>query len=102
MTVRRFFSPLPLAAALVVIAVTCALGNWQLNRAHDKEARAARLQTLSAQPPVVLGTAPLPQAVTDRTVRVTGRFDTARTVLLDNRPHGNGSSPGDSRAASWC
>jgi cytochrome oxidase assembly protein ShyY1 len=91
-------SPLPLAAALVMIAVTCALGNWQLNRAHDKEARAARLQALSAQPPVLLGTAPLPQVVTDRTVRVTGRFDTARTVLLDNRPHGNGSSPGDSRA----
>ncbi|AQV92704.1 cytochrome c oxidase assembly protein [Cupriavidus necator] len=98
MSLRRFFSPLPLAAALVVIAVTCALGNWQLNRAHEKEARAARLRALSAQPPMVLGTVPLSQVVTDRTVRVTGRFDTARTVLLDNRPHGNGSQPGDSRA----
>lgn len=95
MTARRIFSPLPLAAALVVVAITCALGNWQLNRAHEKEGRAARLQALAAQPPVVLGPAPLSQVVTDRTVRVTGRFDTARTVLLDNRPHGNGS---DSRA----
>ncbi|WP_354687152.1 SURF1 family protein [Cupriavidus necator] len=98
MNLRRLFSavpPLPLAAALVVIAVTCALGNWQLNRAHEKEVRAARLQALAAQPPVVLGTAPLAQPATDRTIRVTGRFDTARTVLLDNRPHGNG---GDSRA----
>lgn len=95
MTARRIFSPLPLAAALVVVAITCALGNWQLNRAHEQEGRAARLQALAAQPPVVLGRAPLPQLVTDRTVRVTGRFDTARTVLLDNRPHGNGN---DSRA----
>ncbi|MFS8973620.1 SURF1 family protein [Cupriavidus necator] len=95
MTARRIFSPLPLAAALMVVAVTGALGNWQLNRAHEKEARAERLQALAAQPPVVLSTAPLSQVVTDRTVRVTGRFDTARTVLLDNRPHGNGN---DSRA----
>ncbi|MDK3025613.1 SURF1 family protein [Cupriavidus taiwanensis] len=95
---RRFASPLPLAAALVVIAVTCALGNWQLNRAHEKEARAARLQALATQPPVVLGTAPLSQAVTERAVRVTGRFDAARTVLLDNRPHGTGGRSGDSRA----
>jgi len=91
----RVLSPLPTAAAVVVIAVTCALGNWQLNRAHEKLAHAARLEALAAQPPVVLIAAPLSQAVTDRAVRVTGRFDTAHTVLLDNRPHGNGS---DTRA----
>ncbi|MDQ0141007.1 SURF1 family protein [Cupriavidus necator] len=95
---RRFASPLPLAAALLVIAVTCALGNWQLGRAHEKEARAARLQALAAQPPVVLGTAPLSQVVTDHAVRVSGRFDASRTVLLDNRPHGSGGRSGDSRA----
>jgi hypothetical protein len=28
-----------------------------------------------------------------------GTFDADKTVLLDNRPHGNGT---DSRAGSWC
>ncbi len=98
MKAGRILGVLPLAAALVVIAVTAALGNWQLNRAHEKEARAARLQALAAQPPVALSTVPLSHDVTDRRVRVTGRFDTVRTVLLDNRPHGAGGRSGDSRA----
>ncbi|WER46346.1 SURF1 family protein [Cupriavidus sp. WKF15] len=91
----RALSPVPTVAAAVVIAVTCALGNWQLNRAHEKLARAERLQALAAQPPVTLTTAPARGDVAERTVRVTGRFDANRTVLLDNRPHGNGT---DSRA----
>jgi len=95
MRLSRALSPVPTAAAVVVIAVTCALGNWQLNRAHEKLARAERLHALTAQPPVTLTNAPPPADLIDRTVRVVGRFDTANTVLLDNRPHGNG---GDSRA----
>ncbi|TPQ41998.1 SURF1 family protein [Cupriavidus pinatubonensis] len=91
----RALSPVPIVAAAIVIAVTCALGNWQLNRAHEKIARAARLQELAAQAPVTLTTAPVQANLTDRTVRVTGRFEADRTVLLDNRPHGNGT---DSRA----
>lgn len=95
MKLWRALSPVPTVAAAVVIAVTCALGNWQLNRAHEKVARAERLQALAAQAPVTLTTAPVQGNLTDRTVRVTGRFDADRTVLLDNRPHGNGT---DSRA----
>lgn len=95
MKLWRALSPVPTVAAAVVIAVTCALGNWQLNRAHEKVARAARLQALAAQAPVTLTTAPVQDNLTDRTVRVTGRFEADRTVLLDNRPHGNGT---DSRA----
>jgi cytochrome oxidase assembly protein ShyY1 len=91
----RALSPVPTVAAAVVIAVTCALGNWQLNRAHEKLARAERLRTLAAQAPLTLTTAPASDAMAERTVRVTGRFDADRTVLLDNRPHGNGT---DSRA----
>ncbi|CAG9175218.1 SURF1 family protein [Cupriavidus respiraculi] len=91
----RALSPVPALAALVVIAVTCALGNWQLNRAHEKLDRAERLRVLAAQPPVVVTGAPLTTEVVERRVRVRGRFDPARTVLLDNRPHGNGK---DSRA----
>lgn len=95
MKLWRALSPVPTVAAAAVIAATCALGNWQLNRAHEKIARAERLQELAAQPPVTLTTAPAPGGLADRTVRVTGRFEANRSVLLDNRPHGNGA---DSRA----
>ncbi|MGO4326471.1 SURF1 family protein [Cupriavidus sp. 2TAF22] len=91
----RALSPVPAIAALVVIAVTCALGNWQLNRAHEKLARAARQQALAAEPPLQVGQALIAGPVAERRVHVRGRFDAAHTVLLDNRPHGNGT---DSRA----
>ena len=84
----------PIIAALVVIAVTCALGNWQLRRAHEKIDRAERLTSLAAQPPVELAAGSDAQLV-DRKVRAWGTFDAAHTVLLDNRPHGNGT---DTRA----
>ncbi|WP_454056251.1 SURF1 family protein [Cupriavidus sp. Marseille-Q8015] len=85
-----------MAAALAVIAVTCALGNWQLGRGHEKSARAARLAALAAQAPVDLD-AGLPgsgQDLTDRIVRARGRLDDAHTVLLDNRPHGSDGRAG--------
>ncbi len=93
MTFWRAPGPVPLIAAVVVVAVTAALGNWQLNRAHEKEARAARLAAMGAQPPLVLTAAPLEQDAAERRVQVRGRFDAAHTVLLDNRPHA-----GDGRA----
>ncbi|NSX06619.1 SURF1 family protein [Cupriavidus gilardii] len=98
MKLLRALSPVPTVAALVVIAVTCALGNWQLGRAHDKIARAERLRALADAPPLQVGTAlpPLPAAeLVSRNVVVRGRFDPAHTVLLENRPHGNGQ---DSRS----
>ncbi|GJG95917.1 SURF1 family protein [Cupriavidus pauculus] len=98
MTTRtRWRAPgaVPLLAAVVVIAVTCMLGNWQLGRAHEKTARAARLAALAAQAPVNLASQADAAPLVDRRVRARGSFDDARTVLLDNRPHGNGT---DSRA----
>jgi len=86
----------PLVAALAVIVVTSALGNWQLRRAHEKTDRAARLAALAAQTQTDLHAGQADAAtLVDRRVRARGRFDAARTVLLDNRPHGNGT---DSRA----
>jgi len=87
-----FFRPVPTVAAVIVIALTCALGNWQLNRAHEKVARAARLQARAAEAPLLLTPVPLQASpdLAERRVRVRGRFDAAHTVLLDNRPHGNG------------
>lgn len=97
-TRRRWRAPgaVPMIAALVVVAVTCALGNWQLGRAHEKIDRAARLAALATQAPVDLAASQADAApLLDRHVRARGSFDDSRTVLLDNRPHGNGS---DSRA----
>lgn len=95
-TLWRAPGPVPLLAALLVIAVTCALGNWQLRRAHERTDRAARQAALAAQPPLGLrGDTADASRLVDRRVRVRGAFDAAHTVLLDNRPHGNGS---DSRA----
>ncbi|SDP75636.1 Cytochrome oxidase assembly protein ShyY1 [Ralstonia sp. 25mfcol4.1] len=97
-TRRRWRAPgaVPMIAALVVIAVTCALGNWQLGRAHEKTDRAARLAALAAQAPDDLKAGQADAAaLVDRQVRARGSFDDSRTVLLDNRPHGNGA---DSRA----
>ncbi len=99
MTTRRLWrapGPVPIVAALVVVAVTCALGNWQLRRAHDKIDRAGRQAALAAQAPVDLHASLSDAAqLADRHVRARGSFDADRTVLLDNRPHGNGT---DSRA----
>ena len=41
-------------AAAAGIAATVALGNWQLDRAHEKEAMAARLASLGRGPPIAL------------------------------------------------
>jgi cytochrome oxidase assembly protein ShyY1 len=95
-TLWRAPGPVPLLAALLVIAVTCALGNWQMRRAHERTDRAARQAALAAQPPLDLrGDTADASRLVDRRVRVRGAFDAAHTVLLDNRPDGNGS---DSRA----
>jgi cytochrome oxidase assembly protein ShyY1 len=53
-TLWRSPGTVPMVAALVVIVVTCALGNWQLRRAHEKIDRAERLATLAKQAPVEL------------------------------------------------
>lgn len=86
--------PLPAIAAVVVIAVTAALGNWQLNRAHEKEARAARLAAMATEPALLLTGEPAAGDVAERRVSVRGRFDAAHTVLLDNRPHGSDGRAG--------
>ncbi|MGY8527097.1 SURF1 family protein [Paracidovorax citrulli] len=99
MSFWRALSPVPAVAALLVAAITFALGMWQLDRGHQKEQREASLRAHAAQPAIRLGGMPRPEdaaAFANRRVVATGRFDTARTVLLDNRPHGNGqdSRPG--------
>ena len=78
--------PVTTLAATVGIALTLALANWQLGRAHEKEARAARLAALAKDPPVSLAATEVrAEDVEWRQVTARGRFEPKYGVLIDNR-----------------
>lgn len=73
-------------AAAAGIALTLALAGWQLDRAHEKEALAARLAALSRGPAVTLpAEAMKAEDLEWRRVTVRGRFEPRHAVLIDNR-----------------
>ncbi len=78
-----------LLAALAAIALTARLGVWQLNRAAQKTALQSALAARTAEP--LLEAADLAWRSGDveaqhfRRARVSGRWDGAHTVFLDNR-----------------
>ncbi len=73
-------------AAIAGVAVTLALGNWQLNRAAEKQALADRYLERSSGPPVTLGAHDIrTENVALRRVEARGRFEPAHMVYLDNR-----------------
>ena len=75
-------------AAAAGIAATLALANWQLNRAHEKEARGARLEQLAKDPAVALGAEEVKAAELEwRRVVARGRFEPRHAVFVDNRIH---------------
>ncbi len=75
-------------AAAAGIAAGIALGNWQLGRAHEKEAAAARLESLSREPAIALPVTEVDaEALQWRRVAVHGRFEPRHAVFLDNRVH---------------
>jgi surfeit locus 1 family protein len=76
----------PTLAAAAGIAATLALAHWQLGRAHEKEAIAARLAALSKNPAVTLpAEAMKPEDLEWRRVTVRGRFEPGHAVFIDNR-----------------
>ncbi|RZL36532.1 MAG: SURF1 family protein [Rubrivivax sp.] len=81
MTTRRW---LVLVAALLGAALTARLGFWQLDRAAQKLALQAAIDTEAAKPP--LGNADLTEAPLHRSVVLRGSWVAERTVWLDNRP----------------
>lgn len=84
--VKRSSGSWPLVASIVGIAITLALGNWQLGRAAQKRELKVRIESLSAQPPINVSGAELaPQAVELRRVEARGVFDPQHTVFVDNR-----------------
>ena len=73
-------------AAAAGIAATLSLANWQLNRAHEKEALGAKLAQLEKDPPVSLGAVEVDAADVEwRRVVARGRFDPSHAVFIDNR-----------------
>lgn len=73
-------------AAAAGIAATVALGNWQLGRAHEKEAMAARLASLGSDPPITLSATEVrAEDLSWRRVTARGRFVPRYAIFLDNR-----------------
>ena len=75
-------------AAAAAFAIGLAASYWQLGRAHEKEAAAARLQALAGDPPIRITAAEVrARDVEWRRVTARGQFEPGRAVLLDNRIH---------------
>ena len=79
-------------AAMVGVALTSALGFWQLDRAAQKEALHAAMEAQTSKNPLdnaaVLG-APDPAQLMYQHAQLRGVWDSAHTVYLDNRQMNN-------------
>jgi surfeit locus 1 family protein len=76
-------------ATVVAVGVTAALGQWQLGRAHDKQALQKAMDLQSAKSPLTvqaLLTAPSPPDLIHQRARLRGVWVPAATVFLENRP----------------
>ena len=83
---RFHFRWITALAAAGGLALTLAAANWQLGRAHEKEALAARLAALAKDAPVAIGQAEArAQDLEWRQVTARGRFVPRLGVLIDNR-----------------
>lgn len=76
----------PTLAALAGIAITVALGNWQLGRGDEKFALAERVQAAGRDALIALPAAEIKvDDVAWRRVEVRGRFEPKYVVFIDNR-----------------
>jgi len=77
---------LPTVAAVVGIALTAAAGNWQLDRAHEKERLQQTYDRGAADVAVILPATPVEaQPLLFHTIQATGEFVPRAAVLLDNK-----------------
>jgi len=82
------FSPSawPTAGAALLIAVTAWLGVWQTHRGDEKQAQQRLLEARMHETPVVLtGSVDSAEPLLYRRVRVSGEYDAARQIYLDNQ-----------------
>ena len=74
------------AAAASVMVVMLLLGDWQLSRAQEKEARQEQLERLSQQPAVTMPTASVRlEDFKFRQVEARGTYVPAHTIYIDNK-----------------
>ena len=77
---------LPTAAALAGIALTAAAGNWQLDRAREKERLQQAYDRSAADVPMVLSLQPVEaRPLLFRRIEAAGEFVPQAAVLLDNK-----------------
>lgn len=76
-----------------MLGLLLSLGRWQLGRADEKSEARVRFEAAQAEVPLSLNTVNLTGTVPTESlqfapVTATGRYDTTRQFLLDNRTHG--------------
>jgi cytochrome oxidase assembly protein ShyY1 len=87
---RRGPRLVPTVATLVAVALFVGAGNWQRGRMHTKEALRAQYDAVTGAPPIPFAELPAGSdwtALRYRPVSVTGEFDPAHQILIDNRIH---------------
>jgi cytochrome oxidase assembly protein ShyY1 len=78
----------PTVATAFGVAVTVALGNWQLDRGAQKRALKANADAMAAQPPIHVGGVALdPEGLAMRRIEARGVFEPQYVVYIDNRIH---------------
>lgn len=78
----------PTLAAVIFVALTFSLGNWQMDRAAYKRGLQAQMDAGERSPVWVVGQSPIDKSqVLYRRVSVQGKFDSRYQILLDNRIH---------------
>lgn len=85
---KRVFRPRlwPTLAAAAGIALTLALGNWQLKRGHEKSELKTRIDQLAKEPAINVPAVELnAQDVQLRRVEARGTFEPKYAVFIDNR-----------------
>ena len=76
----------PTLAAIVVVVVTALMGRWQLERAHMREERAERYDSLAKLAPVSIDGQKIDASRLDyHRVSARGRWLTAYGIFLDNQ-----------------
>lgn len=85
---QRKFTPAWWATLVMLagVALTVALGFWQLGRAKTKQALQQRIDDFAQQPPLLISATELKQDdVLLRRVEARGRFEPGHAVFIDNR-----------------